>query len=324
MPTERDSLKRHPIRVVARRTGLTRDVLRAWEHRYAAIRPLRTSGGQRQYSDADIERLRLLRQAIEAGRRIGQLAELTSEELARLVREDEQAKRNAIDTHGSWPQSSVPGRLLAQCLAAVDDVDALALDTLLSRAAVALQVTELIDHIITPLMVQIGDLWWDNKLLPGQERMVTGVVRRTLDEARRSIQNANGPGLVAATPAGQRHEIGAMLVAAVAAAEGWRVTYLGADLPASSIAMAAVKTGALAVALSITYPADDPVLPGELRSLRATLPAAIAVIVGGRSADGYSAVLEEVGALLLPDAPALRSALGRVCVSRGNGKGTRS
>lgn len=323
MRIEKQTVKRHPIRVVARRTGLTRDVLRAWEHRYRAVSPRRTPGGQRLYSDADIERLRLLRHAIEAGRRIGQLADLTTDELARLVQEDERASLEVIDAEDVGYRQGDPGQFLARCLAAVHEMDALELDAVLSRAAASLEAMTLIDHVITPLMIEIGDLWRDDKLLPGHERMVTAVVRRTLDNLRRSMQQADGPGLVVATPSGQHHEIGAMLAAAAAAAEGWRVTYLGADLPASSIALAAKRTGALAVALSLIYPADDPALAAELRTLRASLPDEIMLIVGGRSAAGYRAVLDEMGALWLPDAPALRSALDLVRVSRGNGTGKR-
>ena len=62
--------QRHPIAVVAQRTGLSQDVLRVWERRYGAVTPSRSSSGLRVYSDADIERLILLRSATRAGRRI--------------------------------------------------------------------------------------------------------------------------------------------------------------------------------------------------------------------------------------------------------------
>ena len=80
---------RHPIRVVARRTGLTPAVLRAWEKRYGVVDPTRTEGGQRLYSDEDVRRLSLLRQAVEEGRSISQVVELTTEELQGLVMEVE-------------------------------------------------------------------------------------------------------------------------------------------------------------------------------------------------------------------------------------------
>jgi len=86
--SETRHLPRHPIRVVARRTGLKADLIRAWERRYHAIEPERTSGRHRFYSDAEIERLRLLRQATGTGRSIGQIANLSDEQLRALVEED--------------------------------------------------------------------------------------------------------------------------------------------------------------------------------------------------------------------------------------------
>jgi DNA-binding transcriptional MerR regulator len=292
--------KRHPIRVVARRTGLSRDVLRAWELRYDAVEPRRSAGGQRLYSDRDIERLQLLRQAIEAGRRIGQVAKLDMRELEALVQEDERAN------YGASRQG-------------VRNLDHEELDAALSRAALTLEASELLDHVIVPLMIEIGDLWSREELSPGQERHATGVVRRTLDEIRISLQNPDGPAVVVATPSGQHHEIGAMLAAAAAAAEGWRVVYLGPNLPAESIATAAEKTGARAVALSLVYPPDDPNVVRELRALRRMLPEEVTIVLGGQSAPSYRAELDGIGALWLPDAPSLRSALDLIRASRRNG-----
>jgi MerR family transcriptional regulator, light-induced transcriptional regulator len=79
---------RHPMRVVTRRTGLSADLLRAWERRYEVVTPARSESGRRLYSDADIERLRLLYRATLAGRTIGQVAELPTDALAALVRRD--------------------------------------------------------------------------------------------------------------------------------------------------------------------------------------------------------------------------------------------
>jgi DNA-binding transcriptional MerR regulator len=319
MKNGRDEIKRHPIRVVARRTGLSRDVLRAWELRYGVVEPERTAGGQRLYSDADIERLRLVREAQEAGRRIGQLAALSSEELERLVSEDRAAELAGAAAGGEGDNGERTRAFLAECLAAVREMDAASLETILGRAAVAVGASPLIDHVITPLMIEIGDLWSGDELTPGHERLATAVVRRTLDSIRGAVQHAEGPGLVVATPAGQHHEIGALLAAASAASSGWRVVYLGADLPAQSIATAVEMTGARAVALSIIFPADDPDLAEELRALRRQLSEQVTIIVGGRAAGNYRGVIEEIGALWLPDAPGLRSALDLLLASRGDG-----
>ena len=84
-----------------------------------------------------------------------------------------------------------------------------------------------------------------------------------------------------ATPPNQLHEGGALLVAATAATTGWRVIYLGVDLPPAEIAATALRTGARAVALSLIHPADDPALGAHLAALRQALPAEVPLLLGG-------------------------------------------
>src|SRR5678815_5381555 len=85
----------HPIQIVTRRTGLSADVLRVWEKRYAVVTPVRSASGRRLYSDADIERLRLLVQATRVGRPIGQVAALPTAALRALLSDEAPSPRLA-------------------------------------------------------------------------------------------------------------------------------------------------------------------------------------------------------------------------------------
>jgi methanogenic corrinoid protein MtbC1 len=116
------------------------------------------------------------------------------------------------------------------------------------------------------------------------------------------------PHLVVATPAGQRHELGALVVAAAAGADGWRVTYLGADTPAGDIAAAVRQVGAPVLALSLTYPMDDARLVEEFAALRAALPE-VRVLAGGQAVGAYRHALAAIGAFVVDDAASLRTTL---------------
>ncbi|MEO1366850.1 MAG: MerR family transcriptional regulator, partial [Acidobacteriota bacterium] len=107
LPSAERSQPRHPIRVVARRTGLTPALIRAWEIRYRAIEPKRGDGRHRLYSDDDVARLILLRKATEAGRRISQVAGHSDVALARIVTEDDTSKP---------PEPRSDGERLAACV----------------------------------------------------------------------------------------------------------------------------------------------------------------------------------------------------------------
>src|SRR5690349_2596201 len=130
-PTEDTALPRHPIGVVADRTKLSQDVLRVWERRYGVVEPGRSPSGQRLYSDADIERLRLLSLATQAGRSISLIAPLPTPELERLVREDTDARAAMPDRERTAePVADVVEPAIARAVA----LDGPGLDGLLRRA----------------------------------------------------------------------------------------------------------------------------------------------------------------------------------------------
>ena len=100
-----DSLPRHPIRVVARRTGLTPATIRAWERRYDAVSPSRSEGKQRLYSDRDVERLRTLKQLTGAGRSISTVAALSEAAAAAdLLSEDQALTAHAASVSARFPK----------------------------------------------------------------------------------------------------------------------------------------------------------------------------------------------------------------------------
>jgi methanogenic corrinoid protein MtbC1 len=321
MPRRRaGSLDVHPIQVVVRRTGLSQDVIRVWERRYSAVRPERTAGRRRLYTDAEIDRLLLLRRATLGGRSIGQVAGLASEELRRLIEQDEIAARQApriasppgpaAGVEESRDEQPSGGAYLNRCLDAVRRLDEPELERVLSLANLTLSHIRLIDQVLLPFMRAVGAQWQEGSLRIVHEHLASAVVRNVLAgllDAGEPSEDA--PHLVVATPAGQAHEFGALAAVANGVSQGWRVTYLGANLPADEIAAAALDRRMRAVALSVIYPADDPKLPGDLRRLRRQLRQDIEILVGGPAASSYSETLAEIGARRLDDYAGLRAAL---------------
>ena len=142
MIKEQTDTPRHPIRVVARRTGLTPAVLRAWEKRYGVVDPSRSEGGQRLYSDQDVHRLSLLQRVVEEGRNISHVAGLSLEELQGLVQEDEAERKVPVSPS---PMSTLTtSEVLTQALAAVDRMEPEALEKILTRGALTLPVPSLL------------------------------------------------------------------------------------------------------------------------------------------------------------------------------------
>lgn len=285
--------QRHPIAVVSQRTGLSQDVLRVWERRYDAVTPSRSPNGVRLYSDADIERLILLRTATRAGRSIGQLAKLPTGELEALVVEDETAQERRGRPAGSPPD---PDDVVGASLALARLLDASALDEALRRAAVVMGMPVFLETVAAPLLRKVGDEWHAGRLSPAHEHLVTSSLHEIVVAMMRVFtQRPGAPTVLVATSAGERHVIGAALVGAAAALEGWNVLYLGGNLPATEIADAARSKGVRVVALSIIYVDSPPNLLAEMRALREQLPTDVPLIAGGAGAVLMSRELTALG-----------------------------
>lgn len=284
---------RSPIQVAASRSGLSAHVIRVWERRYRAVEPERDEGGRRFYSEEEIERLRLLREATEAGHAIGTIARLERDRLVDLV-----ARARPAHPVTATGGDDTAGEVRRACFDAVRQLHSAALDAALQRGLVRFGHQGLLQRIVSPLAVEIGDAWRAGTLTAAHEHFFTAAAKIFLGSlSRQFAMHARMPNLVVGTPAGQLHELGAFMAGVSAAHLGWRVTYLGAGLPAAEIAGAASQCRAAAVALSIVYPADDPQLPEELRSLRRLLPPEIGILVGGAAAPSYGPVLAEIGAI---------------------------
>ena len=286
----------HSIKIVARRTGLSAHVIRIWEKRYGATEPDRTATNRRLYSEEQIERLSLLRDITQAGHSISNVAKLPLARLKALAAES--GTTSQLNRATTADKSSY----LDECVAAVKALDSQALEDTLKRAATTLGAQGLLQRVVAPLAQTIGELWRDGSITAAHEHFASAVIRIFLGHAAKPFAGAeNAPVLVVATPTGQLHELGALLVGAAAANLGWHVTYLGASLPAAEIAGAAKQNRARAVALSIVYPEDDARLEGELKRLRELLPPEIVVLAGGRAMSAYRDTLENTGALLIKD-----------------------
>lgn len=278
---------RYTTQTAARLSGLTPFVLRAWEKRYGVVKPVRTETNRRLYSDADVERLTLLRRLTDEGLTISGVAGMSDPELrALLVRiEDEEGRgdSNSAD-FAAWR---------TELLRHVQRLDAAGLERALLDAERELARSALIEHVLVPVVIEIGSGWRDGRIRIVQEHLATSILRRVLVALLNADVHPDGAArAVSATPAGQMHELGVLLAALTLSSEGVPVTHLGADLPAAEIAAAARELGASSVLLSIVYPPDDPQTFSELVELVRLLPAGTRLLVGGSSAPAYLARID--------------------------------
>jgi DNA-binding transcriptional MerR regulator len=268
-----------PMRVVSERTGLSPHVIRVWERRYQAVVPHRTETNRRLYTRADVDRLLLLRRAVDRGHAISRIAELSNEELRDILKEGSTRESSEGVSRAGAEASYSADEYLELALEASKTMNANRLEDLLGSAEIELGRYVLVNTVISGLLQAVGELWQKGEMRPHQEHLTSAVVRKVLDNAASAaLVPGTAPAIVLATPSGHNHELGCLMAAAIAVMQGWRIVYLGSSLPAEEILGATIQTHARAVGL---------------RKLRKGLPQEVTLLLGGRAANSYREIETE-------------------------------
>jgi DNA-binding transcriptional MerR regulator len=288
------------IGIVTKLTGLSIDVVRVWERRYGAVRPARSGGGTRLYSDADVLRLTRLRQAVEKGHSIGQAAKLSEIELDEMIA----GARPALDR--ADPYRTARERFIE----AVQTMDVAAADQELARAANLFPTCEFVKKIAAPLVNDLKERWAHQEFGAAHEHVASGLLRGMLGSLVRFYPPSGRlDTLVLATPAGERRDLGLPLAALLAATHGWRVINLGADLRAAEIAYAVRLTTARVLVLSLT--SEDVRFDLEIEAISNLVPASTRVWIFGVGAIRHTGLPDRANLILVRDLEELDGRLRR-------------
>jgi len=273
----------YSIKAASQATGLSVETLRAWERRYGIVAPARDDLGRRVYRPEDVLRLRRLREATNQGHPIGRLAQLGDPQLA-----------NLLEGASSTPQQATCNAFVERILAAAQRFHSAECEQTLTLAIAMLSLQQLTRDVLRPLLHEVGERWHRGDFTIAQERMVSSSVRKhvslVLDTYDRS---AHRSAIVFSTLPGERHELGLLMSAMLCASQGYKVHYLGPDLPPEEIAQFAREVGAVAVAISVVMLDSVASVPAQLEGLARELGGTMPIWLGGAA----------TGALPRPELP---------------------
>jgi DNA-binding transcriptional MerR regulator len=297
----------YPIRAVARLTGIPIETLRAWERRYHAVLPERTDRG-RMYSDVEVRRLQLLRAAVEKGHAIGQVASLPDAQLQALA----QTAPAPAGNRDSRPAAQSLNPNLQPLQNAIDSFDSDAINQELSKLALLLSPADLVYQVVLPLTRAVGENWLNGTCSIAQEHMFSASLRNLLGGLVRLHSIGNNPGRVLfATPVEELHEFGILAASMLAVSQGFRITYLGPNLPAGEILAAAERCMSDIVVLGIMKTNATQLVRDEMVQLASGLSAQTELWAGGTGATDVLAGVYRHSAFILDDLADFERHLGR-------------
>ena len=242
---------------LSRRTGVSPEVLRAWEQRYGLLRPERSAGGFRLYSTQDEERVRATSALIADG--------LSAAEAARRALDG--APVPVVE-----PDRSLVANLTAELRSALDAWDAERAHGILDRLFAALTVEASFRDVLLPYLHDLGDRWAAGEVSVAQEHFASNLIRGRVLGLGRDWGSAAGPHLLLACLPGEEHDLGTAMFGVLVARRGWRVTFLGADTPLDTVATCAELLRPALVVLSTTDPKRARANRDALRALAASVP----------------------------------------------------
>ncbi len=303
----------HRIHIVAKLTGLSKDVIRVWERRYGLVKPSRSSNRYREYSDEEVAILRFVKAQMEQGATIGSLAEEGRDSLVVRMR---------VATPVSVEEQQPHDRLLDELMGSLDPLDKAGFERRLNGAVAVIPFEEALQRILLPLQRRVGELWHQGQLNIAVEHYVTKVIQQKMFSVMSQLPvNEFGSRVVIGCPAGESHEIGAQAVAYLAATRGCHVYYLGPNLPSSDLLAFCDRIKPDLVLLSITEAKSDAEARQQLKELE-VVSAYWPVAVGGQGARAMGDLFRDTKIDLLDDLTALQSRLmillsNRLLASRG-------
>lgn len=279
-----------PIAVVERETGLGKDTLRAWEKRYGFPAPTRDSSGDRRYSEAQVQRLKLICRLLDMGLRPGKVVSLDEGELQRLLAQEiAPAPTNLSKTNVREDTNSHDMESLLQAIGAHDPN---ALRQRLSHAQLRMGLGVFVNDLVAPLTTAVGEAWAQGRFEIYEEHLYTEVVTGVLRQAIASLGPSpvsQGPKVLLTTLPQEQHGLGLLMVEVMLALDGCACVSLGTQTPLTDIVQAAQAHRADVVGLSFSNIHKAALVQASLRELRAQLPPATALWVGGACTALYQA-----------------------------------
>jgi DNA-binding transcriptional MerR regulator len=276
----------YPIRTLAEQTGVPTMTLRAWERRYGLLKPTRTPKGHRLYSQQDIDLVKEVVQLLQQGYNIS--------DAARHLRGGGQPARMA----SAKPVGSDWVLMQQNMLQFITGFNDEALDNLYNQALSLYPVDLVTEQVILPVLKTLGERWDTRETGIAEEHFFSAYLRNKLGarlhhEARR----ARGARLLAACLPDEHHELGLLLFCLAAMSRGYRLIYLGADLPLNQLAHAAHTMLAHGVLLSGTRLKAGATLQQHLSDAAKNLH--VPVMIGGEFSARHQTLIETAGAIAL-------------------------
>jgi DNA-binding transcriptional MerR regulator len=287
---------------LSRRVGVSEHVLRAWESRYGLLKPVRSPGGYRLYSEDDQSRVRRMQVHLAGGLAAAEAAQAAIAEEGRTGTTGipagfaELPGNEGVSNGAGSPRADLASS--ADALGqALDEMNEPAAQALLDRLFTGFTVQSVLRDVVLPYLHDLGDRWEQGEVTVAQEHFASHVIRGRLAGLARGWGNGSGPRALLACPPEEQHDLALLVFGIVLNRGGWRVEFLGGSTPMQDTLQVTSQTRPSLVVLTATRPEQFSSVRAELAALAELAPLVLA------GAGATTELADSVGAGLLTGDP---------------------
>lgn len=211
----------YSIKDLERLTNVKAHTLRIWEKRYGIVDPNRSDSNIRSYTDEDLKKLLNVSILNRHGIKISKIANMSVQELNQKIMEVIRPESDYLSQIESLVVSMI-------------ELNEERFEKILNQSIIKIGFEESLYHIIYPFFEKIGILWQTGTINPAQEHFISNLIRMKLFVAIDSLPNVFNPQakkIVLFLPEWELHEIGLLTYYYLAKKHGFKVYYLGQNVP---------------------------------------------------------------------------------------------
>ena len=230
-------------------TGISGHKLRIWERRYKFLKPKRTPTNIRFYTADDLKLLINVGILTRHGNRISKIGSLSSKEISEKVIE------LLTDTDTDFEDD------ISSLMLSAINFDENLFNNIFQRQLVRSGFLATITDLIYPFLNRVGVMWTASRIIPSQEHFITNLVRQKIISSIDSLQQPahDAPEILLFLFEGEDHELPLLIASFIIKDLGWKVYYLGQNIPLNDIVTIIKKRNIPTVMSMITAPQIDKV-----------------------------------------------------------------
>lgn len=205
-------------------SGIKAHTIRIWEQRYSFLKPNRTGTNIRFYSNDELKKLLNVALLNKFGFKISHIDKMNQEEINDKILSLNQ-------------QEALQERIVNTLIQNMVDLDIEAFEDELGDFIAAKGIEKAISQIIFPFLEKIGILWLTNHINPGQEHLVTNIIRQKLIVGIESIRTTVkiNKSVLLFLPETEYHELSLLFMNYMLKNKGVTTIYLGCSIPLKDV-----------------------------------------------------------------------------------------